>query len=104
MQPNEKRTGTLYVAAAALYIEISHVLLLRFAGQVGYVVVGMRNVEEAQIGDTFFRHGSPVEPLPGFKKAKPMVFSESFSALLINDSTFRSLQVFFPTISLDICL
>ncbi|XP_065839699.1 translation factor GUF1 homolog, mitochondrial-like [Oscarella lobularis] len=60
MQPNEKRTGTL------------------FAGQVGYVVVGMRNVEEAQIGDTFFRHGSPVEPLPGFKKAKPMVFASLF--------------------------
>lgn len=46
---------------------------VRFAGQVGYVVTGMRNVAEARVGDTFYQVESPVQPLPGFKPAKPMV-------------------------------
>ncbi|KAJ1214938.1 hypothetical protein NDU88_002548 [Pleurodeles waltl] len=45
------------------------------AGQVGYLIAGMKDVEEAQIGDTFFLQKHPVEPLPGFKSAKPMVFA-----------------------------
>lgn len=49
-----------------------------FAGQVGYVVAGMKDVKEAQIGDTLFHQDRPVEPLPGFKPAKPMVFAGMF--------------------------
>eukprot|EP00047_Mylnosiga_fluctuans_P008313 m.6808 g.6808 ORF g.6808 m.6808 type:complete len:642 (+) comp2134_c0_seq1:16-1941(+) len=44
-------------------------------GQVGYVIAGMRSTEEAYAGDTFFGRGVPVEPLPGFKAPKPMVFA-----------------------------
>lgn len=33
----------------------------------------MRSTKEARVGDTLFREGEPVEPLPGFKPAKPMV-------------------------------
>jgi len=43
------------------------------AGQVGYVICGMRKSSEAHIGDTFFQHGKVVEPLPGFEELKPMV-------------------------------
>jgi len=43
------------------------------AGQVGYVICGMRKLSEAHIGDTFFQHGKEVEPLPGFEELKPMV-------------------------------
>ncbi|XP_069487829.1 translation factor GUF1, mitochondrial isoform X2 [Ambystoma mexicanum] len=46
-----------------------------YAGQVGYLIAGMKDVEEAQIGDTFYLQKQPVEPLPGFKSAKPMVFA-----------------------------
>ncbi|XP_030347727.1 translation factor GUF1, mitochondrial isoform X2 [Strigops habroptila] len=46
-----------------------------YAGQVGYVIAGMKEVTEAQIGDTLFLYKQPVEPLPGFKSAKPMVFA-----------------------------
>ncbi|XP_064916875.1 translation factor GUF1, mitochondrial isoform X2 [Columba livia] len=46
-----------------------------YAGQVGYVIAGMKEVTEAQIGDTLFFYKQPVEPLPGFKSAKPMVFA-----------------------------
>jgi translation elongation factor EF-4 len=43
------------------------------AGQVGYVICGMKKSSEAHIGDTFYLHGKEVEPLPGFEELKPMV-------------------------------
>uniref|UniRef100_A0A672ZVS5 Tr-type G domain-containing protein n=1 Tax=Sphaeramia orbicularis TaxID=375764 RepID=A0A672ZVS5_9TELE len=46
-----------------------------FAGQVGYIIAGMKDVKEAQIGDTLHLQEQPVEPLPGFKPAKAMVFA-----------------------------
>ena len=49
--------------------------LYRFAGQVGYIIAGMKDVKEAQIGDTLHLLEQPVEALPGFKPAKPMVFA-----------------------------
>ena len=45
----------------------------RYAGQVGYLNARIKSVEEAQIGDTVFHSDSPVDPLPGFKPAVPMV-------------------------------
>ena len=49
------------------------VLICRYAGQVGYIIANMKKVEEAQVGDTLHHRGVEVEPLPGFKPAKPMV-------------------------------
>uniref|UniRef100_A0A8C3ACF8 GTP binding elongation factor GUF1 n=1 Tax=Cyclopterus lumpus TaxID=8103 RepID=A0A8C3ACF8_CYCLU len=49
-----------------------------FAGQVGYMVTGMKDVKEAQIGDTLYLKEQPVETLPGFKPAKAMVFAGMF--------------------------
>uniref|UniRef100_A0A3B5A2B0 GUF1 homolog, GTPase n=1 Tax=Stegastes partitus TaxID=144197 RepID=A0A3B5A2B0_9TELE len=46
-----------------------------FAGQVGYIIAGMKDVKEAQIGDTLCLQEQPVEALPGFKPAKAMVFA-----------------------------
>jgi GTP-binding protein LepA len=46
-----------------------------YAGQVGYLITGMKTIHEARIGDTIFSEKHPVEPLPGFKPAKPMVFA-----------------------------
>jgi translation elongation factor EF-4 len=43
------------------------------AGQVGYVVCGMKKSSEAHIGDTFYLLGKEVEPLPGFEELKSMV-------------------------------
>lgn len=48
------------------------------AGQVGYTTIGLKNVKEALIGDTFFHFGDKVVPLPGFKKAKSKVFAGVF--------------------------
>jgi len=46
-----------------------------YAGQVGYLIAGMKTVQEARVGDTIFHIKNKVEPLPGFKPAKPMVFA-----------------------------
>ncbi len=45
------------------------------AGEVGYVVAGMRDVRDTRVGDTITSAENPAaEPLPGFVAAKPMVF------------------------------
>ncbi|XP_022991182.1 translation factor GUF1 homolog, mitochondrial isoform X1 [Cucurbita maxima] len=49
-------------------------------GQVGYVVSGMRSTKEARIGDTLHQSKTVVEPLPGFKPVKHMVFSGLYPA------------------------
>ncbi len=46
-----------------------------YAGQVGYIVSGMKTVHEARIGDTIYHAKKEVVPFPGFKPAKPMVFA-----------------------------
>lgn len=46
-----------------------------YAGQVGYLITGMKTVKEARVGDTIFHERKPVTPFPGFKPAKPMVFA-----------------------------
>ncbi|OCH88190.1 GTP-binding protein lepa [Obba rivulosa] len=44
-------------------------------GQVGYIACNMKESSEAHIGDTLHRAGVPVEPMPGFKPAKAMVYA-----------------------------
>lgn len=46
-----------------------------YAGQVGYLITGMKTVKEARVGDTIYHTRQPVTPLPGFKPAKPVVFA-----------------------------
>jgi elongation factor 4 len=49
-----------------------------YAGQVGYIVSGMKTVKEACIGDTVHHKKTEVTPYPGFKPARPMVFAGVF--------------------------
>jgi GTP-binding protein LepA len=46
------------------------------AGEVGYVVTGLKDVSRLRVGDTLTsaRHGAD-EPLPGYKDVKPTVFA-----------------------------
>lgn len=59
-----------------------------FAGQVGYVICGMRQRAEARVGDTFHTKGEPVKALPGFQPAKPMVFAGLFPVEQVSLSIF----------------
>jgi GTP-binding protein LepA len=49
------------------------------AGEVGYVVTGLKDVSRLRVGDTLTTQALPAsEPLPGYKEVKPMVFSGLF--------------------------
>lgn len=51
------------------------------AGEVGYVVAGIKNVKDARVGDTITDHDNPTEsPLPGYKKVVPMVYCGIYPA------------------------
>ena len=49
------------------------------AGEVGYVVTGLKDVSRLRVGDTLTGEAQPAaEPLPGYKDVKPTVFAGLF--------------------------
>ena len=49
------------------------------AGEVGFIVTGIKDVSEVRVGDTFTHlRGGATEPLPGYLDVKPMVFAGLF--------------------------
>jgi GTP-binding protein LepA len=49
------------------------------AGEVGYVITGLKDVSRLRVGDTLTTEARPAaEPLPGYKDVKPMVFAGLF--------------------------
>jgi GTP-binding protein LepA len=49
------------------------------AGEVGYVITGLKDVSELRVGDTLTSEARPAAaPLPGYKDVKPMVFAGLF--------------------------
>jgi len=72
------------------------------AGDVGYIIAGIKTIEDVMVGDTITNAEDPCDaPLPGFKKVRPVVFSsiypvdtndyeelrESFEKLKLNDAS-----------------
>jgi len=50
-------------------------------GEVGYVIPGAKEVKDTKVGDTITSVEKPAaKPLPGYREAKPMVFSSLFPA------------------------
>ena len=65
--------------------EVGHFLLTRQkrdnlnAGEVGYIIAGVKTVSDVRSGDTITLHNRPCEkPLPGFKEIKPVVFASIY--------------------------
>jgi len=50
------------------------------AGEIGYIVTGLKEIEKCRVGDTVTGRGSlgAVQALPGYKEVKPMVFAGIF--------------------------
>ena len=49
------------------------------AGEVGYVITGIKDVSQLRVGDTLTTRANPAdEPLPGYREVKPMVFCGLF--------------------------
>ncbi len=74
------------------------------AGEVGFVIAGIKELKAAQVGDTITLLGRPAtEALPGFKEIKPQVFAglypvesnqyeslrDALEKLQLNDSSLR---------------
>ncbi len=74
------------------------------AGQVGFVIAGIKELTAAKVGDTITVANRPAtEPLPGFKEVKPQVFAglypvkanqydalrESLEKLKLNDASLQ---------------
>jgi GTP-binding protein LepA len=74
------------------------------AGEVGFVVAGIKELKAAQVGDTITLQDNPAtEPLPGFKEIQPQVFAglypveanqyealrDALEKLHLNDSSLR---------------
>jgi GTP-binding protein LepA len=62
------------------YNQIKHVPKKQLSvGEVGYVVAGVKSVQDIEIGDTITLFEKPAsEPIPGYKKAKQVVFSSIY--------------------------
>ncbi len=49
------------------------------AGDVGYIIAGIKTVSDVRVGDTITLADNPAaEPLPGFKEVKPVVYSSIY--------------------------
>jgi GTP-binding protein LepA len=60
------------------------------AGEVGYVITGLKDVSHLRVGDTLTTKGNPAaEPLPGYKEVKPMVFCGLFP---VDTDAFQDLR------------
>lgn len=89
--------------------EVGHLRLKMFpakeiaAGEVGYLIAGIRDASDTKVGDTITDIAKPAtEPLPGYKEVKPMVFCglypleggeyenlrEALAKLKLNDPSF----------------
>jgi len=73
------------------------------AGEVGYIIAGIKDVRQTRVGDTITAEERPTgRPFPGFKEVRPMVFAglypteseqymelkEALEKLRLNDSSF----------------
>lgn len=59
------------------------------AGEVGFVIAGIKDIDGAPVGDTISLAGNQVDPLPGFKPAQPRVFAGLFP---ISSENFEDLR------------
>ncbi len=52
------------------------------AGEVGYLIAGIKDVHDTKVGDTVMDAKNPYDtPLPGYKEVKPMVYSGLYPSI-----------------------
>ncbi len=71
------------------------------AGEVGFIIAGIKNVQDAKVGDTITHLHKPTDTaLPGFKEVKPMVFSGIYP---IDTGEYDTLRDALEKLSLNDC-
>jgi GTP-binding protein LepA len=69
------------------------------AGEVGYLITGIKDVSKLRVGDTLTSASRPAaEPLPGYRDVKPMVFCGLFP---VNSDDFAELRDALEKLSLN---
>ncbi|MBI5183775.1 MAG: elongation factor 4 [Nitrospinae bacterium] len=101
MMSTDKSYEVSEVGIFTPYVEPIDILTV---GDVGYVIAGIKKMGDTRIGETITESDNPTSsPLPGYKEAKPMVFSglypvdsdqyeslrDALEKLHLNDSSFR---------------
>ncbi|MCG1041729.1 translation elongation factor 4 [Mycetohabitans sp. B8] len=109
LRPKDKirmmATGAQYpVEHVGVFTPKSHNRDVLSAGEVGFVIAGIKELTAAKVGDTITHSAKPAaEPLPGFKEVKPQVFAglypveanqydalrESLEKLKLNDASLQ---------------
>ncbi|CAN7417444.1 translation elongation factor 4 [Caballeronia sp. dw_19] len=109
LRPKEKikmmASGAVYpVESLGVFAPKATNLASLSAGQVGFIIAGIKELQAAKVGDTVTTVARPAEtPLPGFKEVKPQVFAglypieanqydalrESLEKLKLNDSSLQ---------------
>lgn len=60
------------------------------AGDVGFIIAGIKNISDIRVGDTITLKNRPAaKPLPGFKEVKPVVFSSIYP---VDSNDYEELQ------------
>jgi GTP-binding protein LepA len=97
-------TGAAFeVAQVGVFAPQMRPAKLLSAGEVGYIIAGIKDVRQTRVGDTITAEERPTgRPFPGFKEVRPMVFAglyptdseqymelkEALEKLRLNDSSF----------------
>jgi len=88
LMSNEKKYLVTEVGTLKLDLIPKEVLK---AGEVGYIIAGIKNLADVRIGDTITTvYFAAKTPLPGYRELKPMVFSSIYPGVY---SSFPELQV-----------
>jgi GTP-binding protein LepA len=89
VQGNIKKNDTVYFLHTKQKVEVLEVGFFSpkyktcdslSAGEIGYVVTGLKTVRDAKVGDTIYggKNMLTAQPLPGYKKITPFVFASLF--------------------------
>jgi GTP-binding protein LepA len=94
------RTGKQFEAEEVGVLEMKRLRTGELAaGNVGYLIAGVKDVHDTRVGDTVTHATGPAaEPLPGYKDVKPMVFSGVYPT---NAEEFENLRTAIEKLQLN---
>ena len=76
-------TGAVFTVVEAGHMDATNLVNNGYleAGEVGYISASIKSIGDTQVGDTVTNNDNPcAEPLPGYRKVNPMVFSGIYPA------------------------